>query len=207
MATAVHFLKPTATTEIMNETQSEESLPPDDVLLAFAMAPIGLLVSRNRVIQSYNQAFCDIFRADSGSLRGTSLEQLYPSRQEFQHIGERALVAMREHGLYSDERIMRACTGELFWCHVSGRALLRDDPFATAVWMFEDLSSVRPVRTKLTSREREVAQFLVSGMSSKLIARELSIGHRTVEAHRARLMRKFEVATTGELIAKLIGGS
>lgn len=178
----------------------------DDVLLAFAMAPIGLLVSRSRVIQSYNQAFCNMFGYDPQSLRGMSLEHLYPSFNEFEHIGERALVAMREHGTYSDERIMRTSRGELFWCHVTGRTLKRDDPFALAVWVFEDLSAVRPVTTNLTVREREIAQFLVFGMSSKQIAQKLDIGHRTVDAHRARLMRKFDVVTTGELIAKLVGG-
>lgn len=178
----------------------------DDVLLAFEMAPIGLLVSRSRVIQSYNKAFCSMFHYDPQSLRGTSLEHLYPSLNEFEHIGERALVAMREHGTYSDERIMRTSGGDLFWCHVTGRTLHRDNPFALAVWVFEDLSAVRSVTANLTAREREIAQFLVCGMSSKQIAQKLDIGHRTVEAHRARLMRKFDVATTGELIAKLIGG-
>jgi PAS domain S-box-containing protein len=181
--------------------------PNDDVLLAFDMAPIGLLVSRNRIIQSYNQAFCDIFRYASQSLQGTSLEQLYPSVGEFEHIGERALLAMREHGTYSDERIMRTSDGELFWCHVSGRALQREDPFALAVWVFEDLSAVRPVTTNLTAREREIAQFLLSGMTSKQIGQKLNIGHRTVDAHRARLMRKFDVGTSGELIAKLLSGN
>jgi PAS domain S-box-containing protein len=178
----------------------------DDVLLAFEMAPIGLLVSRSRVIQSYNQAFCNMFRYDPQSLRGTSLEHLYPSVGEFEHIGERALVAMRDHGTYSDERIMRSGRGELFWCHVTGRTLRRDDPFALAVWVFEDLSALRPVTANLTAREREIAQFLVCGMSSKQIAQKLQIGHRTIEAHRARLMRKYDVASTGELIAKLVGG-
>ncbi|MBO9512762.1 MAG: PAS and helix-turn-helix domain-containing protein [Variovorax sp.] len=170
------------------------------------MAPIGLLVARNRVIQSYNQAFCDMFGYDAQSLRGTSLEHLYPSIDEFEHIGERALLAMREHGLYSDERIMRTSRGGLFWCHVTGRTLRRDDPFALAVWAFQDLSAVRRVTTQLTTREREIAQFLVCGMSSKQIAQKLSIGHRTVEAHRGRLMRKFGVATTGELIVRLVAG-
>lgn len=187
-------------------TPSHDDKLHDDVLLAFAMAPIGLLVSRSRVIQSYNQAFCDMFHYEPESLRGMSLEHLYPSLKEFEHIGERALIAMREQGTYSDERIMRSSRGDLFWCHVTGRTLNRDDPFALAVWVFEDLSAVRPVTTNLTTREREIAQFLVCGMSSKQIAQKLDIGSRTVDAHRARLMRKFDVGTTSELIAKLVGG-
>ena len=40
----------------------------------------------------------------------------------------------------------------------AGRALDRSDPFACAVWMFEDISAKRPLAADLTLREREVAQ-------------------------------------------------
>ncbi len=179
----------------------------DDLLLVFDIAPVGLLVSRNRVVQSYNQAFCDIFDYSPEALRGESLECLYPSREEFRHIGERGFAAMRDNGAYADDRIMRKAGGQLFWCHVSGRPKDRQNPFEVAVWVFEDISSARPVTTDLTAREREIAQFLVNGKSSKQIAIELGIGFRTVESHRARLMRKFGVSSSSELIARLVGRS
>ena len=77
--------------------------------------------------------------------------------------------------------------------------------FALTVWVFDDMSAERPVTTPLTARERQIARSLVSGKSSKQIAAELGISFRTVEAHRARLMRKFDVSSTSELIAKLVG--
>jgi FixJ family two-component response regulator len=42
----------------------------------------------------------------------------------------------------------------------------------------------------LTSREREIVVHVVAGRSSKAIARELGVSHRTVETHRARIMQK-----------------
>lgn len=42
----------------------------------------------------------------------------------------------------------------------------------------------------LTGREREVAELTVAGLSSKEIGRRLDISHRTVEIHRARIMKK-----------------
>ena len=38
-------------------------------------------------------------------------------------------------------------------------------------------------------REREVAACLMDGLTSKEIGKQLGISHRTVEIHRARLMR------------------
>ncbi len=176
-----------------------------DLALAFQLAPIGLLVSRQRIIQTCNQALCDMFQYSESQLVNQSLECLYPSQGEFQHTGERALTAMRTTGTYSDERIMRHASGTLFWCHVAGRALDRADPFASAVWVFEDMSKSRPVTVEFTPREREISQLLVTGKSSKQIARELGLSPRTVEAHRARLMHKFGVSSFSEMIARLLG--
>ena len=177
----------------------------DHQLLVFDLAPVGLLVAQHRQIRSYNQSFCDIFGYPPQALLGQSLAVLYPSASEFEDTGSRALIAMRETGNYGDERIMRKQDGSLFWCHVTGRTADRVDPFALTVWVFDDMSAERPVTTPLTARERQIARSLVSGKSSKQIAAELGISFRTVEAHRARLMRKFDVSSTSELIAKLVG--
>ena len=184
---------------------NNDALAEKDLLLAFDLAPVGLCVSRNRVIQRCNQAFAAMFGYQPIELNGESLERLYPSIEEFEHIGRLGLPVMRETGSYTDDRIMRHRDGHLFWCHVSGRSLNRSDPFAYAVWSFQDLSAARPVSTSLTTREREIAQLLVAGKTSKQIARSLEISHRTVEAHRARLMKKLDVSSPGEMIAKLVG--
>jgi FixJ family two-component response regulator len=53
----------------------------------------------------------------------------------------------------------------------------------------------------LTEREREVVAGLVRGLTNKQIGRELGISHRTVEIHRARLMRKLGASTLSALLA------
>jgi FixJ family two-component response regulator len=52
----------------------------------------------------------------------------------------------------------------------------------------------------LTPREREVFDQLVTGMSSKLIARELGGSHRTIEIHRAQVMRKMGASHLPDLV-------
>jgi len=61
-------------------------------------------------------------------------------------------------------------------------------------------------KDQLTPREREVAAQVMRGLTSKEIGKALAISHRTVEIHRARLMRKYAAATTAELVQKLIKG-
>lgn len=52
----------------------------------------------------------------------------------------------------------------------------------------------------LTQRERQVLDLLAAGHSNKGAARELGISPRTVEIHRANLMRKLNVSNIAELV-------
>lgn len=56
----------------------------------------------------------------------------------------------------------------------------------------------RPMDT-LTEREREVLRLVVKGRSTKEIASELDISTRTVETHRANLMRKLNIKSVALL--------
>ncbi|MCI4592458.1 LuxR C-terminal-related transcriptional regulator [Sphingobium sp. BYY-5] len=53
----------------------------------------------------------------------------------------------------------------------------------------------------LSARERDVLGGIVRGLTNKEIGIELGISHRTVEIHRARLMRKLDVKTLAALLA------
>ena len=88
---------------------------------------------------------------------------------------------------------------------MSGRSFTPEKPYASVIWVFQDISEERPLSADLTTREREIASRLVAGMTSKQIGRELGVSHRTVEAHRMRLMRKLGVTTPAELIARILG--
>ena len=177
-----------------------------DYRLAFQLAPVGLILSRERRIVDCNERVCEIFGATPEQLVGQSFRILYPSADEYERIGARMAPILNAHGVYADNRVMKRANGELFWCHVSGRALNRDDPHASGIWSFEDLSSQRPVRAELTGREREVAARLLEGLTSKEIGKALEISHRTVEIYRARLMRKYNASTAADLVHKLLAG-
>ena len=184
-----------------------------DYRTAFDLAPVGLVLSRQRLMIDCNRELLAMFRAEREQLIGRSFEILYPTADEFERTGLRIAAQLDAAGRYADERVMRrlagdgsARDGELFWCHVSGRALDPAQPHAAGIWAFEDLSSKRALKFELTPREREIAALLIEGLTSKGVGRRLDISPRTVDVYRARLMRKTGAATTPELVKRLLSG-
>ncbi|MBT9492757.1 MAG: PAS domain-containing protein [Paucibacter sp.] len=176
-----------------------------DYRTAFEMAPIGLVLSAKRLIVDCNRQLLTMFGAEQDQLLGRSFEVLYPSLVEFERTGARIVAALDKRGFYADDRVMkRVGSGELFWCHVSGRALNPDDPHAEGIWSFEDLSAHRQLKAELTAREREIAALLIEGLTSKMIGKRLEISPRTVDVYRARLMKKYAAGSTPELIHKML---
>lgn len=171
----------------------------------FQYAPVGMCVSEHRVILACNEALTTMFGYQACELIDQSFKVLYPTLDEFERTGARIVPIMSTKGHYSDERIMKRADRTLFWCHVSGRSLIHTDPHAAGIWTFEDLSAKRPVTAELTPREREIAALLVQGKTSKLIARQVGLSPRTVEMHRAKLMKKFAASTSSELVHRMVG--
>ena len=177
-----------------------------DYRVAFEQAPVGLVLSRQRNIVDCNQHLLTMFRSSRDQLLGRSFEVLYPSADEFERTGDRIAAELDAKGWYADDRIMRRRSGELFWCHVNGRALDPGQPHAAGIWAFEDLASRRVLKAEFTAREREVSALLIQGQTSKQIGKRLAISPRTVDVHRSRLMRKVGVSTTTELAHRLLRG-
>jgi DNA-binding NarL/FixJ family response regulator len=51
----------------------------------------------------------------------------------------------------------------------------------------------------LTTREREVLQLIAEGKAVKEIAMTLSVSHKTIETHRAEIMKKLKIYSVAEL--------
>ncbi len=54
--------------------------------------------------------------------------------------------------------------------------------------------------SRLTAREREILQLLAEGKSNKEVAAALNISTKTVEAHRANIIRKLDLHSLSDLV-------
>jgi two-component system, LuxR family, response regulator FixJ len=56
----------------------------------------------------------------------------------------------------------------------------------------------------LTPREKQILDLLISGQSNKDVAKSLEISHRTIEVHRAHILRKMDVKAFQDLMRRLL---
>jgi PAS domain S-box-containing protein len=176
----------------------------------FQLAPVGLAVARARTIQDCNLAFAEMFRGARHAMIGRTFASLYPDEQHYLSTGERVGRVLERQGTFANDRVMRRMDGELFWVQVRGRALSPTDPHQDTLWVFTELlgaiAARNAPRAALTDRERDVAALFVDGKTAKEAALQLGISPRTVDIYRSRLLRKFGVSSTQDLVRRLLTG-
>jgi DNA-binding NarL/FixJ family response regulator len=64
----------------------------------------------------------------------------------------------------------------------------------------ERRGTASPAPAALTAREREIVQMLAEGHSNKQVAATLCVSQKTVETHRANIMRKLDLHSLAELV-------
>ncbi|MEY8828887.1 LuxR C-terminal-related transcriptional regulator [Sedimentitalea sp. XS_ASV28] len=184
----------------------DTSTPQKAAQIAFQESPVAQLMVRYRRIVELNKSLERLFGFRRDDLVGRSVQRLYPSTADFMRIGEHCEDTLRrgKSPYYEDERFMQTYDNEIFWARAKGITLSPEDPFSIMIWSFEKIGD-KPYRSvRLTAREREIAPMIGNGMTSKQIGDRLGISHRTVEVHRAKLMKKFNVSNTAELVSQIV---
>ena len=104
-----------------------------DYRLAFELAPVGLILSRNRTMVDCNAHVCEMFGCSRELLLGQSFQMLYPSAEEYERLGARMAPILNAKGWYADNRIMKRASGELFcaMCRAAPSTVRRRTPRAS----------------------------------------------------------------------------
>ncbi len=172
--------------------------------LAFQNAPDATLILAERIILHASLRVEAVFGWTPRELEGQSVRMLYPGQTDYEVIGARARKAMQDQPVYHDERFMRRKDGQVVWMEGRGTALDRDDPQRLAIWTYRPLEVGEGPASQLTPAEKRVARYLVNGFTSKEIALALDCSPRTVEVHRANMIRKMMVRNSFELVRRLL---
>ena len=183
------------------------SRPRDLERLAFQNAPDATLILADRIILHASLRVEAVFGWSPRELEGQSVRMLYPGQTDYEVIGARARKAMQDQPVYHDERFMRRKDGQVVWMEGRGAALDRDDPQRLAIWTYRPLEAGQGPASQLTPAEKRVARYLVNGFTSKEIALALDCSPRTVEVHRANMIRKMMVRNSFELVSRLLAAS
>ncbi|MBB3967302.1 helix-turn-helix transcriptional regulator [Rhizobium metallidurans] len=164
--------------------------------------PVPMVLANYRIIRDCNSAFLGLFGYAREELIDRSFANLYPQKADFARIGQIWGAHLAEGIVYRDERVMTASNGRRFWCQVHGRAKNAQTPFAQALYCFQPIS--RPVEIEklhLTSRQKQIVALVAQGKTNADIAAELSLSVRTIESHRARLMKAAGIKNAAHLAA------
>jgi PAS domain S-box-containing protein len=182
-------------------------LPRDPERLAFQHAPDATLILSDRIILHASLRVEAVFGWTPRELEGQSVRMLYPGQTDYEVIGARARKALQDQPVYHDERFMRRKDGQVVWMEGRGAALDRNDPQRLAIWTYRPLEGGEGPDNQLTPAEKRVARYLVNGFTSKEIAQALECSPRTVEVHRANMIRKMMVRNSSELVSRLLAAA
>jgi two-component system response regulator FixJ len=172
-----------------------------------------MLITEGYTVRTYESAgtFLDMIRQDEGGCVVTDVRMPEISGLDLlAALKERCIsmpiIVMTAHAdVQLAVQAMKRGAFDFFEKPFNGDALLSSIRNAL---MHQDDESARGAETrmlqdrltKLTSREREVLGGLLKGQQNKVIAAELGIGVRTIEAHRASVMTKMQAGSLSALL-------
>lgn len=165
--------------------------------------PVPMVYATHRIIRDCNDAFATLFASSRADIVDRSFARLYPEIGDFINRGEQWAANFGGPRIYRDERVMARFNGERFWCRVHGRSLAaQDDPFERALYCFQPIARpVGKVGVVLTERQQQILAQIAQGKTNAEIAVEIGLSRRTIEAHRARLMKALDLRNGAELMS------
>jgi two-component system response regulator NreC len=112
------------------------------------------------------------------------------SIRELLELGCHGIIAKSSSASKLKEGMREVCNGSGYLCPIAA-SLLRESHITR--------SGSSRKKGRLSNREREVLQAVAEGYSTKQIAEMLEVSVKTIEAHRANLMKKLDARSAVEL--------
>ena len=113
-------------------------------------AQVGIALTRDGRFELVSRHFCDTFGMRKDEMEGMPTREIYPSDEAFAALAERARPQFMEQGFFTGEVELMRKSGESFWAHMRGRAVVAGDMSKGTIWTFEDVTEMRAQRERLT---------------------------------------------------------
>ncbi|MGN6689933.1 MAG: response regulator transcription factor [Sphingopyxis sp.] len=135
-----------------------------------------------------------------GSVGGEALLERIRGRSDIT-----AFVAASRLTIAESRAILRGGAHDLLSAPLDPRLVRRTIDDAVAGWQARQvaLAQHREAEARLaalTPRERDILEAIAAGLGNKAIARRLDLSPRTVEVHRANIMRRTDAGSVAELL-------
>ena len=112
-------------------------------------ADMGIALSRDGRFELVSRQFCRLMGLEKAQAEGQPTRIIYPSDAAYQSLSERALPAFMAHGAFEGEVELRRSSGQHFWAHMRGRAVVRGDRSQGTIWLVDDVTETRKQRERL----------------------------------------------------------
>ena len=113
-------------------------------------AEVGIAFSRSGKFELVSRNLCRMLAMDKAQVNGQSTRLIYPSEEAYLALAERARASFLLNGTFEGEVELVRRSGETFWAHMRGRALVAGDTWQGTIWIIQDVTHAREQRERLT---------------------------------------------------------
>lgn len=103
-------------------------------------ALVGIVLSVDRHNQWVNDKFAEMVGYSREQLIGVPSAMLHPDREVWTQLGREQRAALVATSTSSSVRQLKRRNGELFWVHMEGQCVHKNDPDAGVIWTFLDIT-------------------------------------------------------------------
>lgn len=133
----------------------------DEQQMIFDNAAVGILFSRDRMVQRCNRRLGEIFGYLPEELAGRSTRVFYFSEEDYQNYGAEALPAILAGDTYVGETRVRHRDGHAFWVRATGRRVAGREDSVDVTWIFEDVTERHQAEEALLHAHEALEQRVV----------------------------------------------